>query len=127
MLASHTDADVSPPHPPLFLLCCSVLQCVAVCCSVLQCAAVRYSVLQCVAVCCDEIFLLILSVCLCVLTVCCSLLQSVAVCCSVLQTQILLIFLLILPLTAGAELCHNLFMHVCCVLQCVAMCCRVLQ
>ena len=30
------------------ILCCSVLQCVAVCCSVLQCVAVCYSVLQCV-------------------------------------------------------------------------------
>ena len=45
------------------MLCCSVLQCVAVCCSVLQCAAVCCSVLQCVAV-------------------CCSVLQFVAVCCS---------------------------------------------
>jgi len=34
------------------LMCCSVLQCVAVCCSVLQCVAVCCSVLQCVAVCC---------------------------------------------------------------------------
>jgi len=33
------------------LMCCSVLQCVAVCCSVLQCVAVCCSVLQCVAVC----------------------------------------------------------------------------
>ena len=31
-------------------VCCSVLQCVAVCCSMLQCSAVCYSVLQCVAV-----------------------------------------------------------------------------
>jgi len=30
------------------LVCCSVLQCVAVCCRVLQCFAVCYSVLQCV-------------------------------------------------------------------------------
>ena len=45
-----------------WILCCSVLQCVAVCCSVLQCVvvcctvlqlAVRGSVLQCVAVCCS--------------------------------------------------------------------------
>ena len=34
------------------LLCCSILQYVAVCCSVLQCVAVCCSVLQCVAVCC---------------------------------------------------------------------------
>ena len=31
------------------LMCCSVLQCVAVCYNVLQCVAVCYSVLQCVA------------------------------------------------------------------------------
>ena len=35
------------------IMCCSVLQCVAVCCSVLQCVAVCCSVLQCVAVCCS--------------------------------------------------------------------------
>jgi len=35
------------------IVCCSVLQCVAVCCSVLQCVAVCCSVLQCVAVCCS--------------------------------------------------------------------------
>jgi len=35
------------------LLCCIVLQCVAVCCSVSQCVAVCCSVLQCVAVCCS--------------------------------------------------------------------------
>ena len=33
------------------MMCCSVLQCVAVCCSVLQCVAVCCSVLQCVAAC----------------------------------------------------------------------------
>ena len=59
------------------LVCCSVLQCVAVCCSVLQCVAVCCSVLQCVAVCC--------SVLQCA-AVCCIVLQCVAVCCSVLQT-----------------------------------------
>jgi len=42
-------------HPLLrecasFIVCCSVLQCVAVCCSVLQCVAVCCSVL-CVSVC----------------------------------------------------------------------------
>jgi len=46
-----------------FLVCCSVLQCVAVCCSVLQYVAVCCSVLQYVAV-------------------CCSVLQCVVVCCS---------------------------------------------
>jgi len=46
------------------IVCCSVLQCVAVCCSVLQFVAVCVNLLQCVAV-------------------CCSALQYVAVCCSV--------------------------------------------
>jgi len=32
--------------PNLSIVCCSVLQCVAVCCSVLQCVAVCCSVLQ---------------------------------------------------------------------------------
>ena len=38
-----------------FVVCCSVLQCVAVCCSVLQCVAVCCSVLQRVALCCSEL------------------------------------------------------------------------
>jgi len=37
------------------LVCCSVLQCVAMCFSVLQCAAVCCSVVQCVAVCCSVV------------------------------------------------------------------------
>jgi len=49
---------------PPKLVCCNVLQCVAVCCSVLQCVAVRCSVLQCVAM-------------------CCSVLQCAAVCCRI--------------------------------------------
>jgi len=53
-------------HVGLALLCCSVLQYVAVRCSALQCVAVRYSALQCGAV-------------------WCSMLQCVAVCCSVVQ------------------------------------------
>ena len=36
-----------------FTACCSVLHHVAVCCSVLQRVAVGYSALQCVAVCCS--------------------------------------------------------------------------
>ena len=43
------------------LVCCSVLQCVAVCCSVLQCVAVCCSALQCVAVRCS----VLLQVCYC--------------------------------------------------------------
>jgi len=61
------------------LLCCSVLQCAAVCCSessVLQCAAVCCSVLQYAAVC----FRVLQSV-----ADCCSVLQCAAVCCSALH------------------------------------------
>ena len=36
-----------------YLVCCGVLQCVAVWCSVLQCVTACCSVLQCVAVCCS--------------------------------------------------------------------------
>jgi len=36
-------------------VCCSVLQCVSACCSVLQYVAVYCSVLQCVAVCCSAV------------------------------------------------------------------------
>ena len=39
------------------LVCCSVLQCVAVCCSVLQCVAVCCSMLQSVAACCSVLLL----------------------------------------------------------------------
>ena len=53
-------------HANEHVVCCSVLQCVAVCCNVLQCVAVCCSVLQCVVV-------------------CCSALQCAAVCCGVLQ------------------------------------------
>jgi len=48
-----------------WLVCCSVLQCVAVCCSVLQCVAVCCSVLQCVAVCCFYVYICVY-VCMCV-------------------------------------------------------------
>ena len=60
----------------MYVVCCSVLQCVAVCRSVLQCVAVCRSVLQCVAVRCSMLQ--------CV-AVRCSVLQCVAVCCSMLQ------------------------------------------
>ena len=82
------------------LVCCSVLQCVAVCCSVLQCAAVCCSVLQVTHP--AGLFALMMLQCA---VVCCSVLQCVAVCCSVLQC---------------AAVC-------CIVLQCVAVCCSVLQ
>jgi len=39
-----------PGLPSVNIVCCSVLQCVAVCCSVLQCVAVCCIVLQCGAV-----------------------------------------------------------------------------
>jgi len=56
------------------MVCCSVVQCVAVYCSVWQCVAVISSVLQCVAVCC--------SVLQCV-AVCRSVVHCGAVCCVV--------------------------------------------
>jgi len=40
-------------HCGSHIVCCSVLQCVAICCSVLQCVAVCCSVLLCIAVCCS--------------------------------------------------------------------------
>jgi len=85
------------------ILCCSVLQCVAVRCSVLQCAVVCCSVLQCVAV-------------------RCSVLQCVAVCCSVLQCVTV-----VQICSRGPSVSHtaNHVMHS--VLQCVAVCCSVLQ
>jgi len=44
-------SQVCPPHSPATdVLCCSVLQCVAVCCSVLQCVVVYCHVMQCDAV-----------------------------------------------------------------------------
>ena len=81
------------------LVCCSVLQCVAVnvlqcvavCCS--ECVAVCCSVLQCVAVCCSECVAVCCSVLQCVwlsrhpLCVAVSVLQYVAVCCSVFDSQ----------------------------------------
>jgi len=72
------------------MMCCSVLQCVAVCCSVLQCVAVYHSVLQHVAVtsraCSSSMSTGKLATAFSVpLMVRCSVLQCVAVCCSVLQ------------------------------------------
>jgi len=78
----------------LDLLCCRVLQCVAVCCSVLQ--RTPCSVLQCVAVCCSVLQCVLLRqylfprskqvniVVLMLELLCCSVLQCVAVCYSVL-------------------------------------------
>jgi len=109
------------------VVCCSVLQCVALCFSVhekihgisnvknvpvfsCEFACFRlfnyYSVLQCVAVCC--------SVLLCVV-VYCSMLQCVAVCCSVLQC---------VAVWCSVLQCVAVW---CSVLQCVAVCCSVLH
>jgi len=95
MIISYFTQDLWHVFVSTFIVCCSVLQCVAVCCSVcsvLQCVAVCCSVLQCAAVCC--------SVLQCV-AVYCSVLQCVAMCCSMLQ--------------CGAARCN--------VLQCAAVCC----
>jgi len=70
------------------LLCCRVLQCVAVCCSVLQRVAVCCSVLLIRSLsidpntCCPSAKCVKKVFCV---AVCCSVLQRVAVCCSVLQ------------------------------------------
>jgi len=72
------------------VVCCSVLQCVAVCCNVLQCVAMCCSVVQCVAVCCMEkefetaLKNLPKGVLQCV-AVWCSVVQCIAVYCSALQ------------------------------------------
>jgi len=78
------------------VVCCGVLQRVAVCCSVLQCVAVCYSVLQCVAV-------------------CCSVLQCVAACCSVLRSRI--------KARATVHMFARLPVVCCNSLQCVVVCC----
>ena len=60
MWCAVTRDTLSPPSKPFqrifddsdcAIVCCSVLQCVAVYCSVLQCVALYCHVLQCVAVC----------------------------------------------------------------------------
>jgi len=86
-----------------------------VCCSVVQCMAVHCSVWQCVAVCCSDS-----SVLQCVkasidtlsnaeIVVCCSVLQHVALYCSV----------------HTAAVCGSVLQ--CTLLQCIAVCCSVLQ
>jgi len=102
----------------LSIVCCSVLQCVAVCCSVLQCVAVCCSVLQ-------------YDVLQCGVSLqhesrrrersnmsCCSVLQCVAVCCSTLQCGVL--FQHIVERVAHNE---RTCVRVCvCVCVCVCMC-----
>ena len=99
------------------VVCCSVLQCVAVCCNVLQCVAICCSVLQCVAVCCSMLQCVAMSlttffpdpVLVCDL-------QCVAVCCSMFLGVIFnaLRTLLIVLLFLSVVLC-------CSVLQCVVV------
>jgi len=117
------------------MLCCSVLQCVAVCCSVLQCVAVCWhtmcirerhvthvfccSVLQCVAVrvCigCRSMRGMSWSV-----AVCCGVLRCVAVCCSARYADD------VYPCERRHRVLQSV--AVCCsVLQCVAVCSAVLQ
>jgi len=76
-------------HCTMHVLCCSVLQCVAVCCSVLQCVAVLLQRARTVPSAPQEAKTLRCSVenatlCTCCVVVRCSMLQCVAVCCSVL-------------------------------------------
>ena len=124
----------------LFLVCCSVLQCVAV-----RCIKESYNVplsgfapfysgmLQCFAVCCTKeschtirLFLVLRPSTL----VCCSVLQCVAVCCSVLQCVVSRSRAYNPPLSDFAPFHSSVLkcLEVCCsVLQCVAVCCSVLQ
>ena len=85
------------------IVCCSVLQCVAVYCSVLQCVAVCCSVLQCAAV-------------------CCSVLQCAAVCCNVLQGVCRIDYLL--WSIAFAKDCRGVE-QIRTVLRCVSVCCSI--
>jgi len=110
-----------PPHHDWLIVCCIVLQCVAVrlpwlthC--VLQCVAVSCSVLQCVcvAVCSSLtiVWLHTMTDSLCVAVSCC-VLQCVAVCCSASVLRCVAVSLLY---DFTPWLTH-------CVLQCVAVCC----
>ena len=96
-----------------WLVCCSVLQCVAVCCSVLRCVAVWCSVVQCVAVCCNVLHYV---------AVCCSVVQCGAVWCSVVQ----LVAVQCSVLRCVADKDYRLSpVALTGVLQCVAMCVEV--
>jgi len=68
-----------------WVVCYSVLQCVAVCCIVLFCVAACCSMLQRVAACCSVRCKVIQCVVVHEMAACCSMLQGVTVCCSVLQ------------------------------------------
>ena len=119
-----TESGIPPSRIPMpwsmVLLCCSVLQCVAVYCSVLQCVIwKRVDYHQVEHPCHDEW-------CWCV-AVCCSVLQCVAVCCSVLQcyqsedsTESGI------P-PSGTPMPGSMVLQYCSVLQCVTVCCSVLQ
>jgi len=68
------------------IVCCSVLQCVAVCCSVLQCVAVCCSVNKCLFTSTGRTYWPRQAAsCVLQFAVCCSVLQCVAVRCSVLK------------------------------------------
>jgi len=111
------------------IICCSVLQGVAVCCivcvkscSVLQCVAVCCSVLQCVAVCCSVLHCV--AVLVLKITLYCSVLRCVAVCCSVVQ----------FVFKKGCQSCSSVlfcnsqdWIECCSVLKCVRVWCSVLQ
>ena len=124
------------------MVCCSVLQCIAVCCSILHYVAMCCSVLQCVALTFQSkmVWCRVLQG----VAVCCSVLQHVALCCNVLQCSMLLLQCVALTfqhfdhldglrrlLTFKSELmcCIVLQRVAVCfnVLQCVAACCSLLQ
>ena len=99
------------------VLCCSMLQCVAVCSSPRVCI-----VLQCVAVCCSHCTMFrCVAVHNCLVLVRCSVLQCVAVCCNLLPRVAVC-----RSASQCAAVCPSAsqYVAVCCsVLQCVAVCC----
>ena len=105
---------LNPLSPPIGVVCCSMLQCIAAYCSFLQCVAVFCGVLQCVAVSCSGcVYIGLLGSSFQGFAVdasqmCCNVLQCVAMCCSVLLS----------------ELFRS---HLSNVSKCAAVCCNVLQ
>ena len=99
------------------VVCCSVLQCVAVCCSVYSitcessCMASRHEYIPAMQY----------------AAVCCSVLQCVAVCCSVLQCIFHHLRILLYCFETRVHIGELFENHALVVLQCVAVCCSVLQ
>ena len=100
-----------------YIMCCSVLQCVAVCCSVLQCCSCRgpawcRSGISCVAV-------------------CCSVLQCVGVCCSAAAVGAQLGVALVYHVLQSVAICiyaciyTHLYMYVYVYIYCILPCINI--